>query len=152
MSWQLIIFDVSGTLLDGLDAGELYPGALEFVQAAHRKGIDLALASNLGRGSLQKFVHNYGLTPYVQVAVSADDAAFKPAPDMIELVLSLTGYTADAALMVGDSASDMQAARAARVTTCAALWGGEDPRLAAVSPRYKVKNFNELAHLVGVDG
>lgn len=150
MTYKLVIFDVSGTLLDGQDSGALYPGVFPLIQRLHGAGVELSLATNLGRHSLKNFMLTHNLTPYIHVAVCADDAAFKPAPDMIELVLSLTGHTAADTLMVGDSVSDIKAAHAAGVAACAAVWGGEDPRLAAVAPRHRAESVAALAELLAV--
>ena len=151
MRFKLLILDVSGTLLDGHDWGELYPGAYRFVEVAHRMGYELALASNLGRGGLKKFMTAHGLDKFIQTAVSADDATFKPSPEMIELVLSLTGHPAGDALMIGDSSTDIQAAHAAGVAACHVTWAGDDPRVATLNPLYTAKSFDDLAKLVGMN-
>lgn len=73
----------------------------------------LAMATNRGSTVLE-VVRRFDLGRWLDTAVGVLDVARpKPAPDMLELVLSRLGVAPDAAVYVGDSASDLRAAAAA---------------------------------------
>ena len=67
---------------------------------------------------------NLGDVPdLIDTVVTFEDAAPKPAPDPIWLALDRLGMTPGEACFVGDTATDIQAGRAAGVFTCGATWG-----------------------------
>ena len=86
MTRQLIVFDVSGTLMDGYDDGALYPNARETLAFLNKQGHFVALATNLGRGSLDRFIETHELSGLLDTHVCADDAAFNPAPEMLHVI------------------------------------------------------------------
>ena len=58
------------------------------------------------------------------VVVGFEDVArHKPYPEGVELALERLGVLPEEALLVGDSAADIEAARAAGCPSCHATWG-----------------------------
>jgi phosphoglycolate phosphatase len=92
------------------------PNALDALRAgaAWPQGV----VSNKTGGFLRKEVAHLGWDGHFQTVIGAGDAAAdKPRPDSILLALAKTGYAPDRSVWyLGDTASDMQAARAAGVT------------------------------------
>ncbi len=92
-------------------------GAVEAVEAIRRRGLPIALVSNvplpgeLYRGILDR----HGIAGHVDVfRFSYDTGHRKPSPWMLRSALAELGVTASAAVMVGDrKASDVAAGRAA---------------------------------------
>lgn len=151
MNRQLVVFDVSGTLMDGYDNGSLYPHAYETLAHLSQQGHFVALATNLGRGSLNRFIETHGLSGLLDAHVCADDAAFKPAPEMLHLILKQTQVPPGQAWMVGDSSSDMQMARAAGIKACGACWGDVAPEKLKTAGAHKVAvSFQELEQIIGI--
>ncbi|MEV7087787.1 HAD-IA family hydrolase [Streptomyces sp. NPDC093085] len=63
----------------------------------------------------------------LDVVVTRQDAPPKPAPDGLHLALSRVNVTPERAVFIGDSPSDMTAARAAGVVALGAVWGWHPP-------------------------
>lgn len=143
-NYNLIIFDVSGTLCGHF--GKLYDGIPELIEEIHASGKKIALATNLSRGGLLEFVEMHGLKNKLVSYVSATETAFKPSPEMLELVLLESDEEKENALMVGDTASDVHMAKAAGVDTCAVNWadGNWSHELLSANPEYKAETLKEL--------
>ncbi|MFZ5487529.1 HAD-IA family hydrolase [Extensimonas perlucida] len=93
---------------------QLYPGALQGVQALHAAGLRLACLTNKPLAFARALLQSKGLAPYFAQVFGGDSfAAKKPDPlplrKTCEALLSAPART----LVVGDSSNDAQAARAA---------------------------------------
>jgi len=110
------------------------PGSLQAIARLTRAGIAVAIVSNqsaLGRGTIDQNSFNAihakmmlaieqagGFISHAAYCPHAPDegcACRKPKPGMVVDSLAACGVTADAAVMIGDSVRDMQAAHAAGV-------------------------------------
>ena len=89
----------------------LFPDAKRLLMSLKRAGLDLAIATNKGQQSLQCALQRAGIQDLITVTRSAGQTQPKPCPQMLEEILIELAYTADDALMVGDSVSDMEMAR-----------------------------------------
>ncbi|MEV8101717.1 MULTISPECIES: HAD family hydrolase [unclassified Streptomyces] len=67
------------------------------------------------------------LSELLDVVVTRQDAPPKPAPDGLHLALSRLNTKPERAVFVGDSPTDMTAARAAGVLALGAVWGWHPP-------------------------
>ena len=75
----------------------------------------LALATNRGR-TVTGVVREFGLDRFLSIALGILDVPRpKPAPDLLVACLERTGVTADAAVFVGDTSVDREAAAAAGI-------------------------------------
>ncbi|KTC77007.1 HAD family hydrolase [Legionella brunensis] len=108
---QQLLLAVQQSLITRSTEIYLIPGAKDFVSRLHRAGIDIAIATNKGQQSLQRTLHASGLDNWFKVTRSAGQTAAKPATQMLEEILETFGVAADEALMIGDSATDMEMAR-----------------------------------------
>lgn len=103
-----------------------YEGILTLLKSLKEKGIKVAIASNKVTSAVLKLNEIYfeGLT---DAACGADESTpTKPAPDMVEKIL--TGLKADknTTLYVGDSQVDVATAKNAGLRMIAVLWGFRD--------------------------
>jgi pyrophosphatase PpaX len=102
-----------------------FPGALEVVRAlAADHPIGVVTAKN-ETGALRTLRHT-GLFPFVNpgAIIGADSCAnAKPHPEPVLLALSRLDRRPDEALLLGDSAHDLAAARAAGALAVGATWG-----------------------------
>ena len=144
MKWELVIFDISGTLRDG--QGKLFAGLKDILHKLHNDGVTLAVASSLSVGGIRRFLDENGVEELFAVIKSADQAEPKPHPAMIEKILLETGVEANCALMVGDSPEDIRMAKAAGVASCAALWrdGLDEHQFVALQPDFMIQLTGEL--------
>ena len=144
MRWELVVFDISGTLRNG--DGKLFSGLTEVLQQLHQDGVVLAVASSLSVGAIRRFLDDNGVEELFSVVKSVDQAEPKPHPAMLRQILLETGVEAKAALMVGDSPEDVLMAKAAGVASCAALWrdGLEMNQFIALHPDFMVQPISEF--------
>jgi len=111
--------------LDALDRWRLRPGALETVAELHNRGLLVAVVSNIGRIALEPAIGRFGLTDHLDLILTRDDVRFmKPDGEGLRRCLERLGVVAAQALFVGDSRTDVLAARDAGVRV-AIVTGGE---------------------------
>ena len=95
----------------------LMPGVREMAAFFVAGGARLALVTNKPQAAAQTILGHFGLSDRFSVVIGDGDhqLARKPQPDMLLAALSRLGVTAAEAIMVGDSAIDIAAARAAHM-------------------------------------
>jgi phosphoglycolate phosphatase len=107
-----------------LDRTTAYPGIEQVVSTLHRSGVTLSLLSNKPERFSRRILDGLGLSPAFAFIVGGDSLATrKPDPCGIDHLLGLSGTPRNRMLLVGDSAIDMETARAARVAFCGVIWG-----------------------------
>lgn len=90
---------------------------------AGREGLYLGLATGKSRRGVLRFLELNGLDGVFATVQTADDAPSKPHPAMLLQAMEETGVSADAAIMVGDTAHDMVMAASANVPAIGVAWG-----------------------------
>ncbi|MFW6206245.1 MAG: HAD family hydrolase [Gemmatimonadota bacterium] len=107
----------------------VYPGVVTLLESIRADGLHLGLVTGKSRRSWEITREVVGdLGPFDSLVFDDDVRAPKPDPHGLELALDHLGVEPDAAVYVGDTRSDMEAARAAGLRPMAALWahGPED--------------------------
>ncbi len=102
----------------------LMPGFMGFISALRGRGLPLGVHTNRVGGGMQRILEKFSLPAYFDPVVTADDAAPKPSPAGLELILRQWGCTPDEALFVGDSPHDKAAAAGAGI--CFAAFGNAE--------------------------
>jgi HAD superfamily hydrolase (TIGR01509 family) len=111
--------------LDALSRWRLRPGALELLGASRERGLRIGIVSNIGRLALGQALERFLLDDLFDLVVSRDEVRLmKPAPEGIQVCLSAWDLPPEAVLFVGDSLTDIRAARAAGLKV-AVIAGGE---------------------------
>jgi len=105
-------------------AGALpYPGIVETLDAL-RPRLPMAVFTGADRTAARVLLRASGLLPSFARVVGGDEVERqKPAPDGVLLACAALGVAPAAAAYVGDSPSDLHAARAAGALAVAAAWG-----------------------------
>ena len=100
------------------------------------KNLPMGIATNDGELAARKQAEALGLTPYLSYFAGYDSGhGRKPGPGMVEAFIRRTGLPAKEVAMIGDTAHDMHAARAAGALAVAVLTGPEGKAArAAVAP------------------
>ena len=114
-----------------------YDGIVEVVRTLRETGIYLSVATNAPSRFACRMLEHLALSRFFDHIIGAELVQRpKPDPEMVEILLARYGYDAaqDQALLVGDSAKDMEAAQRAGISPFFASWGfggydGEAPRL-----------------------
>jgi phosphoglycolate phosphatase len=92
----------------------LMPGVREVLTHFHLNGVAMGVVTNKPQLAAREILLHFHLTEYLGAIVGGDAVThLKPAPDALLLALDQLGVEPTDALMVGDSSSDVGAARAA---------------------------------------
>ena len=110
---------------DGLTARTtLMAGTAEVLGQLRAMGAALAVVTNKPQEATEAILDHFGLSQaFGAVVGSRPGLASKPAPDMLFAALDTLGASAETAVVVGDSAVDAEAARAAGLP-CVLVRGG----------------------------
>lgn len=102
----------------------LYDGVVPALQALRERGVAMACVTNKPTAFTGPLLTRMGLSDYFAVTVSGDTVAEKkPHPAPLHHACDLLGVRAEQALMIGDSANDAQAARAAGMPVLLVTYG-----------------------------
>lgn len=104
--------EIQKSMFEGSSTLSLVKGVAEVIRELHESGIKLAIATNKSAQGLAKVLHQSGLEPYIHITRSATETPPKPCPQMLEEIMTAMERTAEQTLMVGDSVSDMEMAKA----------------------------------------
>ena len=122
-----------GALHDrGERAARPFAGATTALERLHAAGLKIAVVTNKQFRFADALIRDLGLAPWVDLVVGGDTCARrKPDPEPLLYACSRLEVAPAAALMVGDSANDVGAARAASIPVVCVPYGydeGRDPR------------------------
>lgn len=132
-----------------LDHTTLYPGVLETVEALARD-MKLAVVTNKRRYLTMPILEGLGVARFFSQVVGGDGPlARKPSPEPLISVCEAEGIPPGESLMVGDSPTDVAAARAAGIFVCGATYGYKPAEVVrAAGPDYVIDTFSEMLELV----
>jgi phosphoglycolate phosphatase len=123
----------------------VYPGVPEALGAL---GGRKSIATTKGSPTTRAILEQFGLLQYFDHVQGTDGFPSKPAPDVILAAMAGLNARPEECLMVGDSAADMEAGRAAGVKICAVRYGyGNHAHMDAFQPDYWIEDLRELAGL-----
>lgn len=94
---------------------KVFPGFLDFIQVLHNYGIRMAVLTNRTAAGMQAVLDILSLPPYFDPVVTATEMRPKPDPEGALSILSAWNCRAGEVLYVGDSAIDLETARAASI-------------------------------------
>lgn len=107
----------------------VYPGIPDVLASLRADGVRLGIVTGKSRRSWDVTSAIISLGPFDVLVFDDDVRAPKPDPHGLELALDLLDVAADRAVYVGDTITDIRAARAAGLQPITALWARpEDER------------------------
>lgn len=106
------------------DRSTLLPGARETVERLHAEGYFVAVATAKSRQGLERELDATGLGALLDASRTVTEAPSKPAPEMLLQLFDELGVGAAEALMIGDTAWDLQMAANAGCPGVGVLTGG----------------------------
>lgn len=132
-----------------LDHTTLYPGVLETVEALARD-LKLAVVTNKRRYLTMPILEGLGIARFFSQVVGGDGPlARKPSPEPLISVCEAEGIQPGESLMVGDSPTDVAAARAAGISVCGVTYGYKPAEVVrAAKPDFVIDTFSEMLELV----
>jgi phosphoglycolate phosphatase len=123
----------------------LYPGVEETLAALKRTGAVLGICTNKRPEPTAHMLSEFGIAGYFGALVArgtVPESKPHPAP-LIASIRALGGHS-DSAAMVGDSAADIDCARAAGVASVAVAYGYSDRPVGELGADRVVDTFHEL--------
>ncbi len=135
-----------------LDHTHLYDGAREFLE--HFKDRKQAVITNKPNPFSSQILEALGVAHYFIAILAGDNGLpFKPDPAAIRHLIEETGVNDGEAILVGDSAIDIQAARNAGVEAATLSHGfASESALREAKPDYLARDFPELLALAKQKG
>ena len=101
-----------------------YTGMVELVEALHRDGAKLAVASNKFQAGTEKLIKKFFTTiDFVDICGNREGVPLKPDTALVDLILGKAGVERENCYMVGDSAVDIKTAQNAGIHSIGVSWG-----------------------------
>ena len=126
------------------------PGAAEFLTACHRTGRSVAVVSNNSAPAVYRYIDKAGLATLVAHIEGRDPhdlGLMKPHPALLLRAIRALGGRSEATVLIGDSATDLEAAQAAGIPSVGyANKAGKAERLAGAGAVFT--SMTELAATV----
>ena len=134
------------------DATYLYPHAKETLGIFKRHGKKIAIVTNKPSAFVAPILKKLGIAHLVDFYLGAEDAAYKkPHPAPLLKACEQAGVDVDAALMIGDSKNDIEAAKACSMQSIAVSYGynyGEDA--ASLGADIVIESLKDVVHLLDI--
>ena len=127
-----------------------FPGVRETLGQLADAGLRLGVCTNKSSRVTRRLLDDLALSGYFAAIAGGDVPARKPDPKHVLGVLDALGATPETALMVGDSANDVRAARAAGVRIAVVSFGYTTVPAAELGADALIDRFEQLAALVGL--
>ena len=113
--WNQLVADYQEQYRAHLGDEQLFDGVIPMLVKLKQSGYTLAVATGKSRAGLDRVLKLFVLEELFATTRTADEARSKPDPDMLEQILSELRYSADQAVMIGDSSLDIHMANAAGI-------------------------------------
>jgi len=135
-----------------------FPRVRDLVQRFQHDGFTVVVASSATAEELDSLLEIAGITDLLSATTSSDDAArSKPDPDIVQAALARSGASRDAAVMIGDTPYDVEAALGAGIAIVGVESGGwkrtdldgaveVHPGVAELCGSYDASIFARLSH------
>lgn len=126
-----------------------YPGMIDMLDALDERGVIYAIVTNKFEGLARKLLSELGFLERFCTVLGADTlgvANAKPSPAPIHEMIARCG--GGRAVFIGDSAFDIEAARAAGVTSVAVSFGFLHGPVEMLNADHNIDNFSELVPLL----
>jgi phosphoglycolate phosphatase len=127
----------------------LYPGAMAAVERLSGDGYRVAICTNKPEGLARLLLERLGVLGAFQALTGADTLAVrKPDPEHLRETVRRAGGDPARALMVGDTVTDHDTARAAGVPLVLVGFGPGGAAVAALKPEAVIAHYDELHDVV----
>ena len=124
----------------------LYPGVMKCLEGLQVRGIKLGVVTNKPIQFTHPLLEEFGIAPFFSVVLGGDSLPQKkPAPEPLLHAMKLMACTPQETLMVGDSKSDIGAARAAGCPVAAVPYGyNHGESISSYNPDLEVEQLDQL--------
>jgi len=102
----------------------MYDGVQTVLDHYRQAGKHIAIATQKNEPITQAILEGFKITPYFEVVIGPASVTHrKPHPESLLRILEQIGTAAEHTVMVGDTAFDIQAGKAAGTLTCGVIYG-----------------------------
>ena len=130
------------------ESSRLYPGAAEAVEALRSAGFATAICTNKPEGLARRLVADLGIAGLFDALIGADTLPVrKPDPAPYAAAVAGAGGSVARSLLVGDTATDRETARAAGVPCVLVTFGPEGTGIARLAPEALLDYYRDLPAL-----
>lgn len=127
----------------------LYPGAMAAVEALKTAGYAVAICTNKPDGLAEELLSRLGVRAAFDAMLGADTLPVrKPDPEHLFETARRAGGRADQCLLVGDSDTDRNTARAAGVPCVLVTFGPAGGDMASLAPEALLDDYADLPQIV----
>lgn len=129
-----------------LDRVAIFDESRDLLAWARSLGLKLAILTGKDRARTLQLLEHLNLRCFFDIVVASDQLCHpKPHPEGALLALQRLGCTAQEAVLVGDSVSDVNCARQAGIAVVAVTWGIKPERVQTLcQPDYIVHTWPDL--------
>lgn len=122
-----------------------YPGVVDAIGRLEAAGYVLAVCTNKYEANSKALIEALGLKGHFAAIAGQDTFAFrKPDPRHLFETIALAGGDPERAVMVGDSQTDIDTAKAAGIPVVAVDFGYTDRHVSEFEPSVVISHFDEL--------
>ncbi|MFI2859076.1 pyrophosphatase PpaX [Paenibacillus sp. JSM ZJ436] len=127
-----------------------FPYVNEVVEWIQGQGLRMGVVTTKIRPSTLMTLDKFKLAPYMDAVVTVNDVEHpKPHPEPVQKAIELLGANPATTLMVGDSAVDMQSAKAAGALAAGVAWSLKGPEmLRSCGADYILQDMRDLYRLL----
>ena len=127
----------------------IYPGAMETIKALKAKGYGVGICTNKPEALADQLLRELGVRDDFEALVGADTLPVrKPDPEPLAETVRRLGGQMPHTILVGDSDTDRNTARAAGVPSVLVSFGPSGEDMAALEPEALMQDYSELPGLV----
>ena len=130
----------------------LFPHAREILIQLKEMGIAISIISNKSPTEIKAALSHFKLAKYIDLVIGAEpEGLCKPDPAIYEKLLqpSFPTIQRENILMVGDTLTDIQFAKAIEIDMCWVKYGeGNATDCHACNPRYSIESLKELTSII----
>ncbi|WP_457103856.1 phosphoglycolate phosphatase [Methylobacterium sp. P5_C11] len=132
------------------DTSHLFPGVVDALDTLEAAGFMLAVCTNKFEGQSVELLRLLGIGHRFAAICGRDTfPQFKPDPRHLTGTIALAGGDPARAVMVGDSRTDIDTAKAAGIPVVAVTFGYTDLPVVELGPDRVIEHFSQLADAVG---
>ena len=133
----------------------IYPGAMETIEVLKSQGYGVGICTNKPEGLADQLLRELGVRDAFEALVGADTLPVrKPDPAPLAETVARLGGEMPHTVLVGDSDTDRNTAKAAGVPSILVTFGPSGEDMAALTPEALMSDYVELPeiveHLIGV--
>lgn len=127
----------------------LYPGAVAAVERLRGQGASVSICTNKPEGLAHTLVGRLGIAPLFDALIGADTLPVrKPDPAPLHAAIARAAGDAGAAVLIGDTVTDRETARAAGIPCVLVTFGPLGRDVADLAPEGLLNHYDDLDRIL----